>query len=101
LSYKAVLYPENQNSPPLLDDDTTVKLADLRHAAEREHATSLVDLLFRRTGAGWTATMGAQAATRAAEAVADILGWDDARIAREVTSYHDYLAHNHRPRSLG
>ena len=100
LSYKAILYPESQNSPPLLDDDTTVKLADLRYAADHEHATCLADLLFRRTGAGWTETMGAHAATRAAEAVADVLGWNEARIAQEVKGYHDYLARNHRPQSL-
>ncbi|HLI12074.1 MAG TPA: FAD-dependent oxidoreductase [Alphaproteobacteria bacterium] len=100
LSYAAHLYPDNQNSPTLLDDDTTVKLADLRAAAAREHVTNLADLLFRRTGAGWTATMGAEAATRAAEAVADLLGWDQARIAREVASYREYLARNHLPASL-
>ncbi len=95
LSYAARLYPENQNSPPLLDDWTQVKLADLRTAAEREHATSLADLLFRRTGAGWTASMAAAAAPRAAEAVADILGWDEARIAAEVVEYRTYVARNH------
>lgn len=100
LSYAPLLYPENQNSPPLLDDDTTVKLADLRHAASHEHATNLVDLLFRRTGAGWTETMAAAAASRAAEAVADLLGWDKARIEREVADYRAYLARNHHARGV-
>ncbi len=95
LSYAARRYPENQNSPPLLDDDTTVKLADLQFAAEREHATNLVDLLFRRTGAGWTAGMAGRGAELAAAAVAGVLGWDDARVAREVADYRDYLVRNH------
>jgi glycerol-3-phosphate dehydrogenase len=95
LSYAARRYPDNPNSPSLLDDDGTVKLADLQFAAEHEHANNLVDLLFRRTGAGWTASMAAQAAGRAASAVAGVLGWDDARVAQEVASYHDYVARNH------
>jgi glycerol-3-phosphate dehydrogenase len=101
LSYGARLYPDNQNAPPLLEDDTTVKLSDLRFAAQHEHATNLVDLMFRRTGAGWTATMGAQVAERAAEAVADIMGWDAARVAQEAQRYRDYLARFHLPKALG
>lgn len=99
LSYAARRFPENQNSPPLLDDDTTIKLSDLRHAAEHEHAISLVDLLVRRTGVAFSETMGYFAARRAAEAVADLVGWDPARIEAEVQDYHAYLArvHGYRP----
>ncbi|HKO07948.1 MAG TPA: FAD-dependent oxidoreductase [Alphaproteobacteria bacterium] len=97
LSYAARLFPENQNSPPLLDDYSGIKIADLHHAAQHEHVTNLVDLLFRRTGAGWTATMASGAAERAASAVADILGWDQARIAAEVEAYRAYLAKHHLP----
>lgn len=100
ISYDARLYPDNQNSAPLLDDNTTVKLSDLRFAAEREQATNLVDLLFRRTGVGWTATMGVHAAERAAAAVADILGWDKTRVAEEVRNYRDYVARNHLLRDI-
>jgi glycerol-3-phosphate dehydrogenase len=95
LSYAARLFPENQNSPPLLEDYTAIKLADLTHAAEHEHAANLVDLLFRRVGAGWTRTMGGAAAERAARTVAGILGWDEARIAQEVADYHEHLRHQH------
>lgn len=95
LSYAARQFPDNQGSPPLLDSDNTVKLADLQFAAGREQATNLADLLFRRTGAGWTADMAREAAGRAASAVAGVLGWDDARIAMEVAGYRDYLARNH------
>jgi len=95
ISYAARLYPENQNSPPLLDDYAAIKLADLTFAAEHEHVTNLVDLLFRRADAGWTRTMGHDAAERAARTVAGPLGWDDARIAAEVASYHDHLRRQH------
>jgi glycerol-3-phosphate dehydrogenase len=95
LSYAAKLFPENQNSPPLTHDHTAVTLADLRYSAEHEQPANLVDLLFQRTGVGWTATMGRDAARQAAETVADILGWDAARIDSEVAAYHAHLARWH------
>jgi len=95
LSYAARLFPEDPNSPPLLNDYPPIKLADLRHAAEHEHVTNLVDLLFRRTGVGWTTSMAAGAAERSATAVADILGWDQPRVGAEVQAYRAYLAKQH------
>jgi glycerol-3-phosphate dehydrogenase len=100
VSYAARKFPENQNSPPLLQDDTTVKLSDLRYAAEHEHATNLVDLLFRRVGVGWSRTMGAEAARTAAETVAGPLGWDEARVAAEVAAYRSHLTRQHTLRGL-
>jgi glycerol-3-phosphate dehydrogenase len=96
-SFAAPSFPENQNSPPLLDDYTDIKISDLRHAAAYEHVSNLSDLLFRRVGAGWTSTMSVSAADKAAKSVADILGWDEARIASEVAAYRLYLAQNHKP----
>ena len=95
-SYAATKFPENQNSPPLFDDDATIKLSDLQSAARREHAAGLIDVLFRRVGAGWTATMGYAAAERAAEAVAAEMGWDAARQAEEVRAYRAYLEEHFR-----
>jgi glycerol-3-phosphate dehydrogenase len=100
VSYAARLFPEDQNSPPLLDDYTAIKLSDLRHAAQNEQVTNLVDLLFRRVGAGWTRTMGADASRTAAETVADILGWPEERIEAEVAGYRDYLALQHKLRGI-
>ena len=97
-SFKPRPFPENQNSPPLLEEDAAVKLADLRYAAEHEHVENLVDLLFRRVGVGWSKTMGSHAARRAAETVSDILGWDQTRIAQETQAYQAYLTANHRVR---
>jgi glycerol-3-phosphate dehydrogenase len=96
LSHAARMFPEMQNAPPLDTGDPAVKLSDLVHAAEREHATDLIDLLFRRTGTGWNRGMGAAVARKAAEAVAGVLGWDAARIDAEVARYHAYLAEQHR-----
>lgn len=96
IDYSARAYPQEQNSPPLLNDYTPIKIADLKYAAQNEQVTSLTDLMFRRVGAGWTRTMGHDAAPRAAEAVAEVLGWDRARIDAEVRAYRDYLAHMHK-----
>ena len=96
VSYAASTFPENQNSPPLLQDDAGIKLSDLRYAAEHEHGTNLVDLLFRRVGAGWSPTMGYGAADRAAEAVAATMGWDRTRVAKEIGQYRAYLEQLYR-----
>jgi glycerol-3-phosphate dehydrogenase len=98
LSYAARSFPENQNSPPLLDHHTEVKLSDLRYAATHEHPANLVDLMFRRVGAGWTGTMGVEAAHKAAETIADVMGWDEKRIAEEAERYLAYVARTYRVR---
>ena len=100
LSHAARLSPENQNSPPLDYDEPQTKIADLRFAAANEHPQTLVDLLFRRVPIGWTAGMGIAAARRAAEAVADILGWDEARIDQEVSDYRRFVAAHFDPTVL-
>ena len=96
LSYAARLFPEDRHSPPLLPDDPTVKLSDLRHAAQHEHAQTLIDLLFRRVPVGWSETMGYDACRKTAETVADILDWDRARVEREVEVYKSYVRGQHR-----
>lgn len=95
VDYSARKFPDNQNSPPLLDDWTDAKLADLAYAARHEHAINLVDLMFRRVGAGWTRTMGYNDADKAAMAVADVYGWDAAQAKREADAYRAYLRRMH------
>jgi glycerol-3-phosphate dehydrogenase len=95
VSYAPRRFPENQNSPPLLMDDPAVKLSDLRFAVEREQAINLVDLLFRRVGAGWTRDMASQAAPVAARIMGETLGWDEARVGAEIAAYHAHLARQH------
>jgi len=96
VSYAASSFPENQNSPPLLDDDTSIKVSDLQHAAQHQHGTNLTDLLFRRVGAGWSSTMGYDAAERAARAVAETMGWDNDRVEREIRDYRAQLERLYR-----
>ncbi|MEQ1612954.1 MAG: FAD-dependent oxidoreductase [Hyphomicrobiaceae bacterium] len=98
VNYGARTFPENRNSPPVVDDWTDAKLADLAYAARHEHATNLVDLMFRRVGAGWTSTMGFKAADKAAEAVAGVYGWNAARTKKEADDYRAYLQRMHSVR---
>lgn len=97
LSYAAKLHPENTNAVAIDDAWPDAKMAHLAYAAEHEWPTNLVDLLFRRTGNGWTASMGAAAAEDAARAAAPVLGRDEARIQAEAQGYRDYVKrmHNH------
>lgn len=99
VNYGARKFPDNQNSPPVVDDWRDAKIADLVFAATHEHATSLVDLMFRRVGVGWTNTMGFKAADKAAEAVAGVYGWDTARTAKEAADYRAYLTRMHAVRA--
>ncbi len=96
LSYDAKPFDPAPESPALLNHWDGARLAHLRQAAEKEHPVNLADLLFRRVGAGWTETMAREGAQLAAETVADILGWDEARIGKEVEAYAHVLERLHR-----
>lgn len=74
-----------------------VPVASLRAAAEREHVQCLLDLMFRRVNMGWQADMGLPHAEAVARAVADILGWDEARIMVEVAAYRAFIVENFDP----
>lgn len=94
-SYASVDLPRDPDSPALVNHDDRVRLADLRHAVEAEHARTLHDVMFRRTGLGWSETMGREAAHRAAEELADVLGWDWDRTQEEAAAYINYLVNYH------
>jgi len=93
IDWSAQRFPEDTNAPPLMTDDPAIRLSDLVHVAETERVTSLVDILARRTGVGWSRGHGRQEARKAAEAVAGTLGWDDVRVDAEVAAYETYVDH--------
>ncbi len=84
-------FARNTNSPPVNRRYPEIRLAHLQTMAREEMPVSLVDLIFRRAGLGWTDGLSCDAARRAAEAVASDLGWDDARIDREVGAYTEFV----------
>ncbi len=95
IDYSARKFPENQNSPPILDHWTDAKLSDLQHAARHEYPASLTDAI-RRVGVLWTSTMAGEAAHKAARAIAPDMGWNEARTEKEARDFLAYLAHTHR-----
>jgi hypothetical protein len=57
-------------------------------------------LLFRRVGVGWSRTMGAESALKAAEAAAESLGWDRPKVQAEVAAYRQHLEAQHTLRRV-
>lgn len=99
LSYAAKLFVPRSPSEPLDAAHPAVSIEELRHAARHEHVRTLADLLFRRTDLGWTPSMGLAVSRRAAEAVADILGWDEVRVTAEVAAYRALVVKHFAPAS--
>lgn len=95
-SYRSWSLPRDPSSPPLLNHDDTIRLADVRYAAEHEHAETLLDILFRRTGAGWSETMARDGAQIAAQILGEVRDWPPERVEREVKHYVDHIGHLHR-----
>lgn len=57
---------------------------ELRHLAATEDVRHLEDVLLRRTSIAFTGGATPEAAREAAEAIAPVLGWDDAHVTAEV-----------------
>jgi len=55
---------------------------------EGEHATSLADVLFRRTGLAWRRRLSPEEVRLAASAIGGQLGWSQAQIDVEIEKYH-------------
>ncbi len=66
--------------------------AEVVFAVRWEMAQTLADILMRRTMVGLDESTGLDAAERAAEIARRHLGWDAARVERELQAYRDYLA---------
>jgi len=77
---------------PVVADGPVDLLAEVVHAARKEQARNVGDVLLRRTRLGLTAARSVAqdsgvTAERVARAMAPEMGWDDARIADEVQSF--------------
>jgi glycerol-3-phosphate dehydrogenase len=86
--------PELGRPLPGADDYLAVEVV---YAASHEAALHLDDVLTRRTRISIeTWDRGVEAAEPAARLMAGVLGWDEARIAREVDVYHARVAAERR-----
>lgn len=99
LSYDSQATPRMANDVPIVEDWDKIGPSDLAHCASNEHVVKLGDLMFHRTGLAWTRTMGFDAAEKVARLVAPALGWDEARIAGEVSEYREHLNKFHLVRA--
>lgn len=94
-SYEPRRFPENQNSPPLLDRDAEIKLSDLRYAAVHEHVATLADVLLRRSGVAWTHQLSSSELQNAGQAIAGDMGWDTERVEEEIAAFEAMMMRLH------
>lgn len=92
---KPLVRPSPESDSPLLQEDLTISVADVRHAVLREHALNLAGVLIARTGAAWTARLSAKAVLTAADEMAPLLAWTQAQKASEVAKFSDYMRRYH------
>lgn len=71
-------------------------VGEVRYAAANEHASTLSDLLMRRTGIAWASCRGLCCHRTAAGLAAPILGWDSAEVARQIANFERDVE-NHLP----
>jgi glycerol-3-phosphate dehydrogenase len=67
---------------------------EVLHAVEREMATTLADILMRRTGIAWAACRGLCCHQRAAELAAVRLGWHSEEAERQVRDFEEQVAYH-------
>jgi glycerol-3-phosphate dehydrogenase len=64
--------------------DSEILAAEVNHAVKHEMARSVSDMVFRRSGLGTIGHPGKDILTRVAVLMAELLGWDQARIRSEI-----------------
>lgn len=82
-----------------LSTETGAIGAEVLFSFRTEMAQTLTDCLMRRTLVGMNATAGLDAVEAAAEIARKYLGWDDDRVAREISEYRRYIR-RFRPREM-
>jgi glycerol-3-phosphate dehydrogenase len=83
----------------VVDDESGALAAEVVMAIREEGATTLADVLLRRTLIGLGADMGMGAAAACADVAERHLGWDADRVRAELADYEAELR-RHRPRVL-
>lgn len=100
-SYAARPLPADPASPPVTNRADGPRIADIRRAVREEQAVSLVDVMYRRIGEGWSPGLGLDSAPLVARILGEECGWGEARIAEEVAAYRDHVRHLHGPPDAG
>lgn len=71
--------------------------AELVFTYRHEFCRTLTDVMLRRTMIGHREGNGIEVAERAAEIIAPVAGWDEARCCREVADYRRYIVRFGKP----
>jgi glycerol-3-phosphate dehydrogenase len=74
--------------------------AALASHVEDEHATSLADVLFRRTGLAWRRQLTDEEVRLAANAIGAQLGWSQTQTDAEIEKFHGEVRALHAPPEL-
>jgi len=86
-------FETDAGSAEKLCDSRPDLVAEVQHAVASEMAIRLDDVVYRRTGLGTIGFPGQTCIDRCADIMAQQLGWDDARKAREVEHLSRYRRH--------
>ena len=91
VSYRPYEFRDNTNSPPLLADEPAIRIAHIRDCVREQHARTLTDVLYRRTGLGWKRSFRDPEIALAAEAMASELNWTSAERDAEVLRFKNEI----------
>lgn len=87
----AAIYQADARNREILDPMSDLTRAEVLLAIRDEQALTLADVLVRRVVVGWQQDLGRHCAPAIAQAMAEELGWDQARIDRELADFDNYL----------
>lgn len=82
---------ENPDYGRVIDEATGVTVAEVRNAVVNEEATSVSDVVARRTVIGLNSDLGASGVEAISREMAALLGWSEAEREASVTDYSRYL----------
>ncbi len=91
LDYAPHLPLEDTNSARITPE-IGYTLDDVRRAVRHEHARTLMDVLYRRSGAGLRHEFSEDELTRVADVMAEELDWPDAQVAAEIYRFKQQTA---------
>ena len=90
--FDAIVEDDDDRALETLPDFST---GELRFLAVTEDVERLADLLQRRSDLAFTGRLSREIFAEVAEAVAPVLGWDEARVGSEIARTMDQLAALH------
>lgn len=98
VSYAPHVAAEPRNAPRLVAEEPGVTLDDVRRAVNDEHAITLMDVLYRRTGLGWRRNFTEEEVRKAAEVLRMERNLSPREMEEEVSAFQSQVKHLFQPR---